>query len=134
MNMRTLELNIPRTRGRVVRATRDARIWLLVILGVALVDSLALIAAFAAAYVVRFWSGWEIFRSGAGRPEFYVWIVLWALPIWLTIFAIHRLYDRREMFVGFQEYLQVGDACTVAVLMIFVVSFFFEMPDIARAW
>jgi exopolysaccharide biosynthesis polyprenyl glycosylphosphotransferase len=134
MNMRALELNIPRTRGRVERATRDARIWLLVMLGVAFADSLALIAAFAGAYVIRFWSGWEIFRSGAERPEFYVWIVLWALPIWLTIFVIYRLYDRRELFVGFREYQQVGNACTIAVLMIIVVSFFLEMPDIARAW
>jgi exopolysaccharide biosynthesis polyprenyl glycosylphosphotransferase len=52
----------------------------------------------------------------------------------LGIFLLHRLYDRRELLVGFREYLHVGAACTTGVLAIIVMSFFLETPSIARAW
>lgn len=104
------------------------------IAGVVGLDALALLLTFVLAYVIRFQLDLTIFRVGNESPSFYTQIVLWSLPAWLVLFVLYRLYDRRFIFVGAQEYGRVFSACTGGTLGIIVVSFFFETPNVARAW
>jgi exopolysaccharide biosynthesis polyprenyl glycosylphosphotransferase len=102
--------------------------------GVVGLDALALILTFVLAYVIRFHFGVAIFQVGDESPSFYTQIVVWALPAWLVLFVLYRLYDRRFIFVGAQEYGRVFSSCTAGALGIIVISFFYEMPSVARGW
>src|ERR1700736_6710157 len=49
-------------------------------------------------------------------------LAFWVVPIWLGLFALYRLYDRRGLFTSFQEYIRVVNACTAAMLAVLVIS------------
>src|SRR4051812_31859518 len=85
---------------RPFKAAREhARLsWLPVIVGLVVADSLALTTAFALAYVVRFKTEWRIFQEAVPSVDFYLFAVVWALPVWLCIFLFCRLYDHRCLF------------------------------------
>jgi exopolysaccharide biosynthesis polyprenyl glycosylphosphotransferase len=102
--------------------------------GVVGLDALALALTFVLAYVIRFQFDLPIFRVGNESPSFYTHIGLWTLPAWLGLFLLYRLYDRRFIFVGAQEYGRVFSGCTVGALGIIVISFFYEIPSVARGW
>ncbi|MGE3268781.1 MAG: sugar transferase [Chloroflexota bacterium] len=108
--------------------------WRLMLSGLVGLDTLALFVTFVLAYVIRFHLAHTIFKVGEENPAFYTQIMLWAMPAWLALFALYRLYDRRFIFVGAQEYGRVFSSCTAAALGIIVISFFYEMPSIARGW
>jgi exopolysaccharide biosynthesis polyprenyl glycosylphosphotransferase len=115
----------------------DARLYVThqaVVVALVAFDTLALLAAFTLAYVIRFRSSLPVFREGADAVDFYAWVIVWALPVWLSIFAAWRLYDHRSLFAGYGEYARVGSACTAGALAIVVISFLFDTPNIARAW
>lgn len=97
-------------------------------------DGLALMEAFALAYMIRFRLGLPFFRDGEGAIGFYTSIILWALPVWLLMFACWRLYDHRALFSGYGEYARVGSACSAGALAVVLISFLYDTPNIARAW
>ncbi|MCC7369132.1 MAG: sugar transferase [Chloroflexi bacterium] len=99
-----------------------------------LLDTLALVAAFSTAYWIRFRSDLPIFREGADSVGFYSLLVMWALPIWIAIFAMWQLYDHRTLFSGYGEYARIGSACTAGALSIVLISYLYDTPNIARAW
>jgi len=68
------------------------------------------------------------------RPEQYRDVVFLTLPIWLTIFALCRLYDREELLGGPQEYGNVVKGCLIAFAAMMIVSLFIKMPHLARGW
>ena len=109
-------------------------IWWMVALGLGAVDTLSLLAAFAVAYFVRFGASLPFFRDAPSKLDFYVSVIGWALPIWLVIFFVCHLYDVRILFAGFREYTRVAVACSVGTLAIIVISFFYELETMARAW
>lgn len=123
----------PTTR-RGERTARSAVGWPAAIGGLVLLDALAILAAFALAYLIRFRTDLPIFREGTDDLDFYATVVVWALPAWLAIFAASRLYERRILFSGYREYARVGSACSAGALAIIVISFFYDTPNIARAW
>jgi len=108
--------------------------WPIVIAAMVLLDSVALLAAFAIAYVIRFRLMLPLFRDGSDAVDFYTSVVGWALPLWLVLFACWRLYDRRALFSGYSEYARAGSACSAGALAIVLISFLYDMPNIARAW
>ena len=108
--------------------------WTAVTASLVLLDVVALLSAFAIAYWIRFRSAIPLFREGTDSIEFYATVIVWALPTWLLIFAAWRLYDRRVLFSGYNEYARVGRACTAGVLAIIIISFLYDTPSIARAW
>lgn len=124
----------PAARRRSLTRWQVAYGWRLMLAGVVGVDALALGLTFMLAYVIRFQLDLPIFRVGNESPAFYTQIVLWALPAWLLLFVLYRLYDRRFVFVGAQEYGRIFSACTVGALGIIVISFLYETPSIARGW
>lgn len=117
----------PRSSARV-RERRWIVLWLLVC------DIVMLGASLALAYWVRFISGLSIFEEGSARLVFYRTLMAVLIPLWLAIFAAYRLYDRRTLFGGTDEYGRVVHACTMAIMLVVFASFI--VPDfvIARAW
>jgi exopolysaccharide biosynthesis polyprenyl glycosylphosphotransferase len=104
------------------------------ITGLLLNDATVIGGSLVLAYWVRFTSGLTIFELGSARPVFYRTLLLVLVPLWLAIFALYRLYDRRTLFSGTDEYGRIFHACTLAVMLIVFASFI--VPDfvVARAW
>jgi exopolysaccharide biosynthesis polyprenyl glycosylphosphotransferase len=124
----------PAVEPRSLPRWRIAHSWRLMLAGLIGIDALALALTFLLAYIIRFQFDLAIFKAGNESPAFYTQIVLWALPAWLVIFVLYRLYDRRFIFVGAQEYGRIFSSSTVGALGIIVISFFYEMPSVARGW
>jgi len=120
-------------RERVAARPRDNSYrWLVVAL--ILVDSGVLMAALVLAYWMRFSTGLSIFEEGSTRPVFYRLLMLVMIPIWIAVFAMYRLYDRRTLLGGTDEYGRLFHGCTVAVMLIIVASFIRTDFVVARAW
>ncbi|MFN0074210.1 MAG: sugar transferase [Chloroflexota bacterium] len=109
-------------------------VWWPVAACLAVLDAIGLALAFTVAYAVRFESALPVFQYVGERPDFYAVIGFVALPMWLGLFALYGLYDRRRLLVGFGEYNRIASACTAGVLAIIVISFLYELPNIARGW
>src|SRR4051794_38282791 len=86
--------------------------WPLVMFAIVAVDALCSTAAFILAFLVRFKSDLPIFRESVPSLDFYLNVMIWALPVWLIIFFFTRLYDRRFLFSGFDEYTRVAVGCS----------------------
>lgn len=108
--------------------------WLVIIGGLLALDAGALTVAFLLAYLIRFAIGIPFLEVLPQRLTFYSKVAFWAIPVWLVIFGIFRLYDRRRLFSGFQEYIQVVNACTIGVVAVIVISFLDTNLIISRGW
>jgi exopolysaccharide biosynthesis polyprenyl glycosylphosphotransferase len=97
-------------------------------------DAIALVAAFAAAYVVRFKTDVPLLEDVPHTVAAYSWVVFWSVPIWLALMAANRLYDRRYILAGMEEYTRIANACTAGVVAIIVISFFDTTLFISRGW
>lgn len=106
----------------------------LLTVGLLLVDGTALIVAFALAYVVRFKAGIPFLETPPHSLNFYSSLAFWAVPAWLGLFSLHRLYDRDHLFAGFQEYIRLANACTSGMLAIIVISFLDITLVVSRGW
>ena len=71
--------------------------------------------------------GWV---SGA----YYSSVAFWSVTIWLGLFAIFRLYDRRLLFAGFHEYVRVANACTTGLVVEVMLSFLEVQLPVSRGW
>src|SRR5581483_2911289 len=64
----------------------------------------------------------------------YFQVVLIALPFWLIIFALCRLYDREELLGGPQEYGNIVKGCLIGFAALIAVSIFIKTPELPRGW
>ncbi len=102
---------------------------------VMITDALALCLTFALAYFIRFKLLDFLYRPDGSPLRFYSELVFWLTPPWLVIFSLYRLYDVRELHGGSNEYRRVGQACTLAIIMILALSFFMDQQlVISRSW
>lgn len=99
-------------------------------------DAVAIAMGFALAYHVRFKTGWQIFYTPPDSPlDFYSTLVFWLVPLILVVFAGYRLYVVTQLFDGPREYARVASATTFAMMLVVLVSFFFDSNlVIARGW
>lgn len=117
----------------VIGVTR--RTWKRTYRGVLLVsDALMLLLAFALAYLLRFYSDIPIFQEGASSIEYYTWLVVILIPVWLILFALLQLYDFQLLLSGASEYAKALNGCTLGMMMVVVVSFVIPKFVIARGW
>lgn len=117
----------------VVIARHRQRLFLICF--VLILDALALGLTFALAYFIRFKLLDFLYQPNDSPLRFYSELVFWLTPPWLVIFAAYRLYDLRELHGGTDEYRRVGQACTLAIIMILALSFLLdEKLVISRAW
>lgn len=108
--------------------------WHLLTLTLVATDGLFLAGAFAAAYLIRFEAELPLLESLPPRLEFYSSVAFWAIPLWIVLFALYRLYDQRYLFYGLQEYVRLVNACTIGLLAIIVISFVDISLVISRGW
>jgi len=113
---------------------RPADSWRVLAGGLVVGDALTLVAAFAAAYVARFRTELPFLEVVPHSVAQYSRLVLWSVPIWLALFAVYRLYDRRRILAGMEEYTRLANACTAGVVAIIVVSFFDISLFVSRGW
>ncbi|MGH7861510.1 MAG: nucleoside-diphosphate sugar epimerase/dehydratase, partial [Candidatus Dormibacteraceae bacterium] len=108
--------------------------WQALIVGLIATDGVVLGLAFALAYLIRFKLGIPLLATPQHSLAFYSSVVFWAIPVWLAIFALYRLFDRHFLFAGFQEYIHVVNACTAGVLALIVISFLDTTLILSRGW
>jgi lipopolysaccharide/colanic/teichoic acid biosynthesis glycosyltransferase len=97
------------------------------------VDSIMILCGWWLAYQVRI--GSDILpQIYAVNFEQYRTVVLLALPLWIGIFALCRLYDREELLGGPQEYGNVVKGCLIGFAALIAVAIFMRLPDLARGW
>lgn len=103
--------------------------------GLVLTDALTIIAAFFLAYLARFLNPWWPYYSPLD-PYYYLSLGLPMVPIWLLLFAVHRLYDPEELLGGIREYTSVVSACTTGVIAFLAYDFLVrgDEPALSRAW
>lgn len=104
-------------------------------LALVVTDTIALIAAFALAYWLRFYGEITLSPETLPSPEIYVTLGALLLPFWLTIFALFRLYDVRTLLAGLDEYGRVFNACTLGMMLVICGTFVVRSaPPLSRAW
>jgi exopolysaccharide biosynthesis polyprenyl glycosylphosphotransferase len=108
--------------------------WASFMLGVVAIDGVAVLAAFAFAYFVRFKAGLPFLDTPPYSGSFYSNLAFWSVPIWLLLFALFGLYDRRTLFSGFGEYTRVINACTAGLVVEVLFSFLDTHLQISRGW
>lgn len=111
--------------------TRKQNVVLIVTLVV--LDSLMILAGWLLAYQLRINSEILPYNFTADFEE-YRTVILLALPLWLGIFALCRLYNREELLGGPQEYGNVVKGCLIGFAALIAVSTFLRVPDLARGW
>jgi exopolysaccharide biosynthesis polyprenyl glycosylphosphotransferase len=89
----------------------------------------------------RHWAlvaGWLVIQDGVAVAiafgAAYSSLAFWVVPVWLGLFGLYRLYDRRSLFTGFHEYIRVVNACTAGMLAVLVISVLDATLVISRGW
>lgn len=108
---------------------------LLLISALLMLDACMIGGALLAAYYLRIESGLLPGRAFGPIGE-YMRSSLLAIPLWLTIMALNRLYDTRLLLEGLQEYIKVATACTYGLLALVLTAVFTSpgAPLPARGW
>jgi exopolysaccharide biosynthesis polyprenyl glycosylphosphotransferase len=113
-------------------ATRAVRghTWALYGVGLVSLDTLALCAAFAVAYVTRFKAGLPLVETPPHELSFYSSLAFWSIPVWLIVFAVYGLYTRDIQ----TDYARIANACTAGLVVEVLFSFFDTSLSISRGW
>ena len=117
---------------------RGARAWHRVsirwaVLPLILLDAGCIALSMAAAYYLRF----RLLAYHAPFSEaFYAQLMALAIPMWLVIFALYRLYSPDDLFGGLQEYANVVNASTAGLVALILYGFLDRRMDqeISRGW
>ena len=109
--------------------------WRLFTLSLIIVDGIAIGIAFWLAYYVRFGLSIRLFRLEVDPSiGFYVRLCLILIPLWLIIFYVMDLYDRKNLLGGALEYERIFFSTTIGVLLFIVVSFIISQFIFSRGW
>ncbi len=98
-------------------------------------DALAIAGALVFAFFARYNLEWLplVERLEPITSRYQVMIPL-AIPLWLAVFALNRLYDLRDLLVGLEEYRRVAIGGSLGILILIVVSFIEPNLSISRSW
>lgn len=120
-----------RATGVISRQTQR-RIFLFSLL---ISDLLWTAVAFRLAYWIRFEQFVKIFVEDATISEtHYRLLTVLLFPIWIGLFAILGLYQRKNLLGGIQEYAKVFWACSLGLVTVIIVGFLDPGLFIARGW
>jgi exopolysaccharide biosynthesis polyprenyl glycosylphosphotransferase len=101
-----------------------------------LADIIAICSAFGFAYLVRFRSNWSVFYANSETSlTFYSTLVFLLAPVIVVVFALYRLYSRRQIFDGPGEYQRIASAATFSALLTVLLSFLLDSElVVSRGW
>ncbi len=98
-------------------------------------DALAIYLALNIAYGARYNLDWlPLVERLTPITERYAIVIPVAVPLWLILFALNRLYDPRYALVGLQEYGKVVVGCSLGILVLIVLSFAEPNLSVSRSW
>lgn len=98
-------------------------------------DAVAIYLALNVAFDVRYNIIWlPLIERLAPITERYALMIPMAVPLWLILFAFNRLYDRRYLIIGLQEYGKVVVSCTMGILVLVVLSYLEPNLSVSRSW
>lgn len=127
----TLRTKILRASNSIPRKMQ----WRLLVVSLILSDALMTAVGFRLAFFVRFEMNLPFFYLEM-IPSFsrYLRIIFVLLPLWLLIFAIAGLYNRKKLLGGTEEYSLVFNATAIGMFLVIAAGFL--QPDfiIARGW
>ena len=122
---------IPRQRARAARRHQ----WKALTIWLVMQDTLLVFLAFGAAYFVRFTLHLPIFVPEARiDPPFYQRLALIAAPLWVVLFALFGLYNRKNLLGGTREYSLLFNAVTTGLVGIVFAEFMLPGLVLARGW
>lgn len=103
------------------------------ILCLVLLDALMVAAALMLAFYLRLGSGLLPYTSPFHLGS-YLRITLFAVPIWLAIFAMNHLYQFDNLLGGPEEYAAVFKSCTFGLVVLVFASYFERSSPLSRGW
>jgi exopolysaccharide biosynthesis polyprenyl glycosylphosphotransferase len=108
---------------------------LLLSIALTAVDLGMVLLGFRLAYALRFEAGisW-LYQPEVAPLDFYSRFVFLLAPAWLILFRAFGMYDFKYLFAGIQEYARTLNACTIGMMFIILITFFFPGFIIARGW
>lgn len=130
-----IPLPLASSQARPLTVKRRTRQRVFEIGGLVLIDCLALVLNFVLVYLIRFKALGFLYVPEGSVLKFYSELVLWITPAFIGVFAIYRLYSLRILHGGTTEYRRIISACTFAIMVLLIMSFFLdEKLIISRAW
>ncbi len=98
-------------------------------------DAFAIYAALNVAYDVRYNLAWlPLIERLVPITERYAIVIPVAVPVWLVLFWLNRLYDPRYLLTGLQEYGKIVATCTLGILVLIVLSYLEPNLSVSRSW
>ncbi len=114
--------------------SRDVQ-WRIFTIILILSDLLMLSIAFRLAYFIRFEMSLPIFNlDGYSSVGFYQKVIMILMPLWLLVFAVEGLYDRKKLLTGMQEYSMLFNSTMFGMFLIIAASFTEPNFRLARGW
>ena len=109
--------------------------WRIYQLCLVLCDFLLTILAARLAYWVRFEQSISLFAEDATNDvSYYRLLAFWMVVIWLVLYALHGLYQRKNLLGGIQEYSKIFRASSFGLVIVIIASFLDPGMFIARGW
>jgi len=97
-------------------------------------DVLVLLAAFVAAFWLRFVLGLGLAREVVPEPRTYLLVGVCLVPVWLGLLALMGGYNSSILLGGTSEYARLVNACTWGAMALIVYGFFADSFQISRGW
>ena len=97
-------------------------------------DAVALAAAFAVAYWVRFDLQLTLAPEVVPQSSVYKDLSAVLVPVWLLVFVLYNLYDPHARLGGTQESSKTFNACTTSTMLVIVGTFMFPQFVVSRMW
>lgn len=104
----------------------------LLVTGLVVLDILALGTAAITAYLIRFSAPLPFFRDIVPQVKYYLPVAGGMALLLLGLFALLGLYAEHNLLGGTREYALVFNGCTIAGLLIIVVTFLVEAFVVSR--
>lgn len=116
------------------RISRDLQ-WVIFRVVLALSDTLMIALAFGAAYWIRFKTMLGIFDENAIKSlAYYQILTAIFIIVWLVLFAMHGLYQKKNLLGGTGEYERIFRASSIGTLSVIIISFVYPDFLVARGW
>ena len=131
-------INASLNTKRIHRATRilpHGVQWTLLISSLVVSDALLALLAFNIAFWARFDLSLPLFQLDVVPSITYYQAVFYViLPLWILSFAVHGLYNRRNLLGGTTEYSRVFRAVTFSSIGVIIFGFLEPRFVLARGW
>jgi len=109
--------------------------WLVFRIVLIVSDILMIGLAFRLTYWIRFDLSINLFQEDAlSSIQYYQYLTLIFIPLWISLFAFHGLYQKKNLLGGIQEYDKIFRSSTIAILVIIIIGFLIPDMLIARGW